>query len=179
MRLLWTDLETSGPNPGIHEILEIAISEATLEDPFNATPIYHAVIHNAHPRLMDAEVKRMHTKNGLLAQCAASTIQLPTVEHELLHLIPFIDDPEERPILAGASVQFDHNFMDHHFRVLRQVFSHRHYDVSAIKLFCRSHGMPAFPKGNNGVHRAQADVEQAIDHARQCSVWVKEHFRNA
>jgi oligoribonuclease (3'-5' exoribonuclease) len=44
MKLLWLDLETTGLDPTTCKILEIAVSVADLTDPFNATPVYHAVL---------------------------------------------------------------------------------------------------------------------------------------
>ena len=58
-----------------------------------------------------------------------------------------------------------------HMPRLAARFSHRHYDVSAVKLFCRSLGMPKPPKAE--AHRATADVLESIAHARLCAEWLR------
>ncbi len=54
---------------------------------------------------------------------------------------------------------------------LAERFSHRYYDVSAVKLFCRSLGMPKPQPAE--AHRAMADIQESIAHARQCARWLR------
>jgi oligoribonuclease (3'-5' exoribonuclease) len=72
--------------------------------------------------------------------------------------------------LAGSSVHFDHGFIKHWWPQLASRFSHRHYDVSAVKLFCESLGMPRLPKAE--AHRAREDILESIAHARECVRWL-------
>lgn len=180
MKLIWIDLETTGLRAGFDTILEVAFAEAPLEDPFTIGPIQHFVIGvpdaGAIGRLFDPYVHEMHTKNGLFEDCRKSKTYLADVELALTHVTePTSADKEELPILAGASVHFDAKFLAKAFPALEGRLSHRFYDVSAIKLFCRSHGMPKFPK-NAGAHRAVADVIECVAHARQCAQWIRESF---
>ena len=48
--------------------------------------------------------------------------------------------------------------------------SYRHYDVSAVKLFCQSLGMPKLPKAE--AHRAKDDILESIAHAKKCADWL-------
>lgn len=173
MKLYWLDLETTGLDPEYEVILEVSLSKAEFLDPFNAKHAYHAVTFlplNAI-RILDPFVLDMHTKNGLLTECQASTKTMHEVEQDLLSLVPwFDDDKEERPILAGSCINFDHQFIAKHWPELNKRFSYREYDVTALKLFCRSQGMPKIPKGE--AHRAQADVEESITHAKLCKEWL-------
>jgi len=68
-------------------------------------------------------------------------------------------------------VHFDHGFLRVHMPKLAARFSHRHYDVSAVKLFCQSLGMPKPPKAE--AHRAAADVRESIEHAKACADWLE------
>jgi oligoribonuclease len=179
MKLYWLDLETTGLDPVKNDILEVAVMEADFERPFDVRVIYDVPIWTG---LTDAEldpfIVDMHTKNGLLAECREGIRcrYLHHAETSLLDLIPTVEDKDERGILAGSSVHFDHSFLRHHMPTLAGRFSHRHYDVSAIKLFCQSCGMTKFPKAE--AHRALADVKESIDHASRCLKWLLETGRS-
>ena len=176
MQLAYLDLETTGLDPSRDVVLEIAVSLADLSSPFDARPAYHAVLrYNADASgALDPFVREMHTKNGLLAECLRGRDDFAKVEEELLALVPEVADRDERPTLAGSSVHFDHAFLRVHMPELAKRFSHRHYDVSAVKLFCRSLGMPKLPRAE--AHRAREDVLESIAHARLCAGWLAEEF---
>lgn len=176
MKLLWLDLETTGLDPRECSVLEVAVMQAELTEPFVVKPLYHSVIHhdgkNLSPFILD-----MHTKNGLLAECAyaaefaAEVVKIEEVDAELAALVPQTASREDLPVLAGSSIHFDHDFIRVHLPEFAKRLSHRHYDVSAVKLFCESIGMPKLPRAE--AHRAQADVLESIDHAQRCAEWVR------
>jgi oligoribonuclease len=177
MKLYWLDLETSGLDPLQNSILEIAIAESDLLTPFEIGPVTNIVLH--HPFLavdrrtsypIDQKVVEMHTKNGLWYECSMSQRFLSDVEEELLTLVPLIEDYEEKPSLAGACAHFDHAFLKQWMPRLARRFTSRHYDVSSIKLFCRSLGMEKPIKGE--AHRAKADILESIEHAKLCKEWL-------
>lgn len=169
--LIWIDIETTGLDPQLDHILEVAVMTSQLSDSFNAKPLYHAVLgyrRDDWSRKIDPFVLEMHTKNRLFEECSKSNIARHHVALDLTKEIP------KGSILAGSSVHFDRAFIEEHFLALRlhAPFSHRHYDVSAIKLFCESLGMPRIPKGE--AHRAKEDVLESVAHAQRCAGWLAE-----
>lgn len=176
MKLFWLDLESTGLDPAKDQILEFAIAEADLSDPFKIGLTLNGVFAAPPVEQLTPFIVDMHTKNGLLAECALpGRPTIAEVEQILLDRVPAEKEYENRPTLAGSSVHFDHAFLKTHMPTLAARFSHRHYDVSAVKLFCRSLGMAKPPVAE--AHRAMADVMESIAHARLCARWLAESPR--
>jgi len=105
---------------------------------------------------------------------------LETMTAELSALIPDIEqlavqigkkEARERiTALAGSSVHFDRTFLAWFTPTLARNLSHRCYDVSAVKLFCRSLGMPKLPPEE--AHRAMPDILESMGHAALCRDWL-------
>lgn len=166
MKLIWLDLETTGLNPETDVILEVAAFEAELTKPFDAHKIYDTVLEfpAAKANSLTPFILGMHT--DLLKACAVSRVTVKNAELDLMRRLP-----EREYTLAGSSVHFDHGFIRKHMPTLNKRLSHRHYDVSAVKLFAQSLGMPKFPKAE--AHRAAADVMESIAHAKTCAEWFR------
>lgn len=180
--LLWLDLETTGLEPRGEAILEVAAATADLLKPFELTPLYEAVIHcdvAIVRETVDPIVRTMHTKNGLWEACAESKVEIRDVDSlddrslfmKLMKFNATRDAPREKFILAGSSIHFDHSFIRVHLPNVAGMLSHRHYDVSAVKLFAQSLGMPKFKKGE--AHRAAADVQESVEHAQAVARWFE------
>jgi oligoribonuclease (3'-5' exoribonuclease) len=156
-----------------------------MSSPFAADKLSEAVLHfdpadPNGPMGIDSYVVTMHSTSGLWKACAASKNTYARVVADLADIIPVVDDLSARPILAGATIHFDRDFLRWQFDKIEPLstrFHHRHYDVSSIKLFCESLGMLTIPKGE--AHRAAADVEETIAHAVVCTAWLEQHFGDA
>lgn len=168
IKLLWLDLETTGLDPRTETALEICCMVAPIEEPFAAVPLCEGVIHHDGQGLSDF-IRDMHTRNGLLAECAVAPHTLADADHALAKSLP-PDALRTNLVLAGSSVHFDLGFVRAHLPEFAARISHRIYDVSSIKLFCQSLGMPPFRKAE--AHRARPDILESIQHARECAAWL-------
>jgi oligoribonuclease len=173
-RLIWLDLETTGLDPRHNATLEIAAFVADFERPFELRHLYSAVLWNHDPTtqvmsIVDPFVQEMHTKNGLWKECVQSKLFNCDVDEVICLLL----SDEFEYILAGSSIHFDHEFIKVDFPKFAAKLSHRHYDVSALKLFAQSLGMPPFPK-DEAAHRAAADVMESVEHAKVVHKWLYE-----
>jgi len=176
--LLWLDCETTGLDPRADHILEVAYAIASLERPFEIGTVqeWQTSLPRAGWGALTPFIREMHTKNGLLEDCASSVHGVYNIERALLEIVPEIEDKDERPTLAGASVHFDLGFLRVHMPTIARRLSHRVYDTSAVKLFCRSLGMPKPPREE--AHRAGADVLESVVHAKACADWLQYSFRS-
>ena len=173
--IIWVDLETTGLDPQADSILEVYMASAPFLDPFNATPLYHAVLkYDPIPSVLDTHhptVREMHTKNGLWEECRGPNAKsFEEVREDLYRLVPIEAEKDDMPIWGGSTVSFDRDFIREHFPYVAKRFSHRLYDITALKLFCASMGMPKIPKGE--AHRAEADIAESIHHGKLCKAWL-------
>lgn len=192
MKLLWLDLETTGLEPEHDRILEIGIVEADFLDPFTALNRYSVVLHYSMQPVTEAPldslpgtrmchhingymadaVYKMHQASGLWDECDRSIHQLWQIENYLCSKYgAMVDDPDEKPILAGSSIHFDHSFIKRQMPKFDEVLSYRHYDTRTIQLFARSLGMPKIPK--KLAHRALGDIEEAMQCGALCAEWLR------
>lgn len=197
---LWLDLETTGLNPHLDSVVEVAYVLTETAAPFRritsgrlvgggVSPSGSAlVLSEGLPSHIHPKVVEMHRKSGLLADLDAAKPRLRDIversdwrgevltpsllETRLLALS--CDWPTERDKavrLAGFSVHFDLSMMRAKAPTFARRLSHRVLDVSSISSFCRSLGMATERK--EGAHRAAQDVQDAIERARDCVSWVE------
>lgn len=161
--LWWVDVETTGLMD-YDKLLEVAFARSDLKDPFHHEHVYCAQFKHEDLYIPDENVRKMHTKSGLV-EAVVNGKRATRVIEDLLDLIPTTGTN----YLAGNSVHFDRRFLRALDRELDKRFSHRHYDVSAVKLFAMSLGMPPVLKAE--AHRAVADIDESVTHARACAEW--------
>ncbi len=163
---LWIDLETTGLDPDNDRIIEVGwmLTE------------HHHVVEPAQSVLItpdktawelmqqDLFVQTMHTENGLLKDMEMfGTVLVEDAEDQILEDIEK-HYPEGLLTLAGASVHFDRGFIRNWMLRLDRKLSHRHMDVSTLRMFFDSQGFYSYgEKTRPTVHRALEDVMDTFD----------------
>ncbi len=192
------DLETAGLNPEQHEILEVAAVVGRFDADGNF--VRFGGLSRVMPLRSDIttwhdEVIKMHSANGLLAECASVRRQVTQAysphaqsdEGKLNEHRRRLDDelarlasnhPKDRKYtLVGNTVHFDLNFVKKYFPNFAAHLSHRVLDVSSVRLFLEMLGKP-YVKGDVA-HRAMADVEMSLATLASYRDWVRAYCSDA
>jgi len=155
---LWIDLETTGLNPNLCEVVEIAAVLTTAEMKIVAE--YESLVQTSNRLSWQPAALAMHARNGLIERWSdGEKRHIETVEIGLLRMLD--DHGASRAMLAGSSVHFDRGFIRRNMTILDDALHYRHLDVSAITEMMRGLGyeLPVSPPSE---HRAMSDIKRSI-----------------
>ena len=160
---LWIDLETTGLDPDNDRIIEVGwLLSDSIEPVTEAQSVLITPDKIAWEQMkQDLFVQTMHTENDLLKDMECfGTILAEDAEDQILEDLQRY--PEEPFILSGASVHFDRGFIRNWMPRLDRKLSHRHLDVSTLRMFFNDMGYQSYgEKGHPTKHRALEDVQDA------------------
>jgi oligoribonuclease len=167
-RLVWIDCEMTGLDYATDALIEIA---CVVTD-FDLNPLGEGVDLVIKPpaeavEQMDAFVRSMHEKSGLLTQLD-SGITLSDAEEQVLGYVREHCADGSRPPLAGNTVGTDRAFISRDMPDLDAFLHYRIVDVSSIKELSRRWFPRAYyaAPSKRGNHRALADILESIEELR-------------
>lgn len=167
-RLVWIDLEMTGLDPTVEEIVEVAciVTEPDLtEVDGGITLVVRAS--DAAMAAMDPFVRNMHTESGLLPEIAGGVSLEEAQRQVLAYVTSHVPEARKAP-LAGSSVYVDRGFLAAYMPDLDAYLHYRLVDVSTIKeltkrWYPRVYFASPEKKGN---HRALGDIRESIAELR-------------
>lgn len=166
--LVWIDLETTGLDPKIDAILEIAcvVTDGDLRDRAAAFSVVTNAARDRAFSSLPARVQEMHGSSGLWSESLASRFSEVNAGVALLEYLRIHVPPGARPELAGSSVHFDRMFLHEHMPAVLEPLHYRHLDVSSVREAVRRF----WPAVHNAeplhvvpAQRALADVRAAVE----------------
>lgn len=173
MHFCWIDLETTGLNPRLDHILEVAlvVTGADLEEQTAFTLVVNPALdgHKAWADRLDDPVKQMHEASGLLRDISTG-VSLRSAEDALLQTLDRFKG--DRYILGGLNIErLERPFIDAQLRRLARRLSYRSLDVLAVRRFLRdvcgrTDLMPTFADADAKRHRALDDILDTLAEAR-------------
>lgn len=189
--ILWIDIETTGLLPGHSAILEIAYAATDMNGLYLENLAGQNIV-GSH--LVDQEsfndemanfrrtpahafVRNMHLTNGLIADLYDDTkekLTLLSVNRLLEDVIDQAEQVNEAPYfwyLGGSSVHTDRNHLES--SGIDLPVSHRHLDVSSIKLMATATGIPFYRPEIEGVGRSHRALDDILEDVYNYSHFVK------
>jgi oligoribonuclease len=171
--LIWIDLEMTGLNTEVDQIIEIAtiITDSALnileEGPALAIHQSNAILSG-----MDSWNTQQHAKSGLVERVRMSLVNEVEAEHRTLE---FLQEyvPRNKSPMCGSSICQDRRFLHRCMPELEKYFHYRNLDVSSIKELVKRWA-PALSEGfsKNSTHLALDDVRDSIRELK----YYREHF---
>jgi oligoribonuclease len=168
-QLVWLDLEMTGLDVERHTIVEIAciVTDSQLNLLDDGIDI---VIHQDADVMsrMDAFVRKMHTKSGLLPEISTSTVQLESAQTRTLEYLKGHVPTAGTAPLCGNSIGTDRRFLDRYMHDLDTYLHYRSVDVSSLKELCRRWYPAIYSKrpDKSEQHRALDDIKESIEELR-------------
>lgn len=166
-RLLWVDLEMTGLDPTIDQIVEVGVIATDFD--FNQLANFQAPVKAdsdlMHRRMVGDFWDKNDATRQALMQRNDSDKALPSaiIEQRLVEFVETYFAIDQPIYLAGNSIHQDRKFIERAWPRLNAMLNYRMLDVSAWKIIFENHGIK-FNKPE--LHRAMSDIEGSIDELR-------------
>ena len=172
-KIIWMDLEMTGLDPEIDDIIEIAslVTDADLNIIAEGPEL---AIHQPQSRFaqMDAWNQEHHGGSGLWKKVVDSQLSLAEAEQLTLDFLKKQVGPNESP-LAGSSIWQDRRFITKYMKQIDNYLHYRLIDVSSFKeMVCRWYPVYPIKFEKKNSHRALDDIRESINELK----FYREHF---
>lgn len=176
------DLETSGLDPNVDEILELGaiIVDSELNEIARYSSVVAPDVQSLALQYMSDFVRDMHTKNGLLDNIKAlrssqNESDLPSVELEFIQFLAKNNCKPGEIVLIGKNVgRFDRKFIKQNMPALEWVLSHRCIELGDVVRFMNEFcGVDVTAEKKESNHRAIDDCDLALEEARALRDQIK------
>jgi oligoribonuclease len=160
--LIWIDLEMTGLQPAVDEILEIA-TVITDRDLNILAEGPNLAVHQSEEVLarMDEWNQRQHGSSGLITRVRASPLSSVDAEMRTLDFLARYVVAGTSP-MCGNSICQDRRFLARHMPQLEKFFHYRNLDVSTLKELARRWAPQVSDFAKHGAHLALADIHESI-----------------
>jgi oligoribonuclease len=181
--LCWIDIETTGLEPDIDVILELAYVITEFEYPYKrldmgaflVNPYDTALTEQELCAHMGPEVEALHRKSGLIQDWVThqkSALSISRLESLLLELAKsWPSGNKEKVRLAGSSVDFDRSFLKAYMPDFAKRLHYRVFDASNMATVCQSLGRVRTSSVESR-HRAGSDVNDSVNLMLECVRWM-------
>jgi len=162
--LIWIDLEMTGLEPKIHQIIEIAtvVTDSEL-NVLAEGPVIAIQTEQACLDLMDDWCTTHHGKSGLTHRVKQSLVTMQEAERLTIEFVSRYVPAGKSP-MCGNSICQDRRFMVEQMPLLEKFFHYRNLDVSTLKELARRWSPSVYQSHQKqGAHLALADIMESID----------------
>lgn len=161
---LWIDIETTGLDPDVDKILEIAWG---IQFDTNIEPQWKSEVVNYPKYHLNEVTLQMHTQNNLLSDCMRCCRSIDSIMAQVKSDIKTLFERDISQFqIAGASPNFDKSFLlnskcvgAYFVGFFNNIFHHRIFDVSSLISLAQEKGYKYQTKQSS--HRALDDIQES------------------
>jgi oligoribonuclease len=173
--LVWIDLEMTGLDIEIDQILEVAtlITDDSLTIVAEAPPLVLSCP-ESNLEAMSHVVREMHDKSGLTDEVRRSNLSIEQAERQTLAFIrEHVPDPGTSP-LCGNSIGYDRRFIAKYMPAVDKHLHYRCIDVSTITCLASLWAKQIFEAEQPSAqrHRALDDIRESVAQLRYYSQYM-------
>lgn len=186
--LLWMDLETLGLDTRNDPPVEVATLVTTPDLVEVSDTQFHCLIgldwYGEKRLKANPYVANMHTENGLLEELRTKLCKtMEGAENSILAILGGLGAEPNTVCLAGSGVAaFDMQVLKHWMPSLYKFLNYRTFDVGHIRRFLEytlDVPLDDFLEKADDHHRAEGDVQNALNQARELRDFLNQAFRKS